>query len=313
MNYDRNAFVKCTVPAPEVARLKGLGCLRDKTTPDAFNCRVLTRNGRISAEEMHAIADAAARFGNGKIAFTTRQTAEVQGVRFDQVNDMIAFLDAAGLSIGGTGPRVRPIVSCKGTTCVFGLCDTYALSEKIHHLYYVGYHDVKLPHKFKIAVGGCPNNCVKPDLNDVGIIGQRVPVPNAALCRGCGACVRACPIHVAELKDKKYTHSVECNRCGRCVAACPFGALDAVDGYKMTLGGRWGKQVARGQALTHLFTAADEVLCAVEKAILLFRDKGVAGERFADTLARIGMEEAERLILSDELLLRKDEILAKAL
>ena len=81
----------------------------------------------------------------------------------------------------------------------------------------------------------------------------------------------------------------------------------------MTLGGRWGKQVARGQALTHLFTAADEVLCAVEKAILLFRDKGVAGERFADTLARIGMEEAERLILSDELLLRKDEILAKAL
>ena len=34
---------------------------------------------------------------------------------------------------------------------------------------------VKLPHKFKIAVGGCPNNCVKPNLNDLGIIGQRVP------------------------------------------------------------------------------------------------------------------------------------------
>ena len=30
-------------------------------------------------------------------------------------------------------------------------------------------------HKFKIAVGGCPNNCVKPDLNDLGIIGQMVP------------------------------------------------------------------------------------------------------------------------------------------
>jgi sulfite reductase beta subunit-like hemoprotein len=23
-----------------------------------------------------------------------------------------------------------------------------------------------LLHKFKIALGGCPNNCVKPDLND---------------------------------------------------------------------------------------------------------------------------------------------------
>jgi len=86
-----------------------------------------------------------------------------------------------------------------------------------------------------------------------------------------------------------------------------------VDGYKMTLGGRWGKQVARGQALSHLFTTEDEVLAAVEKAILLFRDRGMAGERFADTVGRIGLAEAERLILSDELLARKDEILAKAL
>ena len=41
--------------------------------------------------------------------------------------------------------------------------------------FYEGFQDVALPHKFKIAVGGCPNNCVKPNLNDVGIIGQRIP------------------------------------------------------------------------------------------------------------------------------------------
>ena len=81
----------------------------------------------------------------------------------------------------------------------------------------------------------------------------------------------------------------------------------------MTIGGRWGKRVAQGQALAHLFTTEEEVLSAVEKAILLFRDRGITGERFADTVARIGIEEAERLILSDELLCRKDEILAKVL
>ena len=35
--------------------------------------------------------------------------------------------------------------------------------------------------------------------------------------------------------------------------------------------------------------------------------------RRQELLARIGIEEAERLILSDELLCRKDEILAKVL
>ena len=174
MHISEMNTIACTVPAEEVARVKGLGCLRDKTTPDCFNCRVLTHNGKITSAESKVIAEAAERFGKGEVAMTTRQTIEIQGVPFENIDAMRAFLNENGLDIGGTGPKVRPIVSCKGTTCVFGLIDTYSLSRKIHELYYIGYHDVKLPHKFKIAVGGCPNNCVKPDLNDLGIIGQRV-------------------------------------------------------------------------------------------------------------------------------------------
>ena len=47
----------------------------------------------------------------------------------------------------------------------------------------------------------------------------------------------------------------------------------------------------------------------MEKAILLFRDQGKSGERFADTIARIGFENAEAQLLGDELLKRKAEIL----
>lgn len=83
---------------------------------------------------------------------------------------------------------MRPVVSCKGTTCQYGLIDTFDLSEKLHELYYIGYHGVSLPHKFKIAVGGCPNNCVKPNLNDLGIIGQRLPEIDLDKCKGCKVC-----------------------------------------------------------------------------------------------------------------------------
>ena len=314
MHYNPDMYPKCTVPAADVARVKGLGFLRDKRTADCFNCRVVTGNGKLTADKLQAIAEAASKFGSGEVALTSRMNVEVQGIPFESIEAFTAFLAKYDLEPGGTGPRVRPVVSCKGTSCVFGLIDTYGLSEKIHHLYYKGYHGVKLPHKFKIAVGGCPNNCVKPDLNDVGIIGQWVPVLNKEKCVGCGACAKACPVNACHIEGGKYICAAkDCNNCGRCVCACRVGALEYVLGYRVTLGGRWGKKAARGVALSHLFTSEKEVLAAVEKAILLFRDQGLAGERFADTIARIGMDKVEQLLLCDELLKRKEEILAKAL
>lgn len=311
MNVKDMKVITCTVSPEDVARVKGLGCLRDKTTADKFNCRVLTRNGKITAAESHAIAEAAERFGSGEVAMTTRQTIEIQGVPYGSIDAMREFLNAHGLDIGGTGPKVRPVVSCKGTTCIYGLIDTYGLSRKIHDLFYVGYHEVKLPHKFKIAVGGCPNNCVKPDLNDLGIVGQRIIKRDLDKCRGCKKCQieAACPIKIAHLEDGKLACAL-CNHCGRCLGKCPFGVTDEyVDGYKVCIGGRWGKKVAQGRGLEMIFESEEDVLKVVEKCILLFREQGIAGERFADTVARLGFENVQAQLLSDDILSRKDAIL----
>ena len=71
------------LPAPEdIKRVKGLGFLHDKTTADCFNARVITRNGRLQADEIRAIVDAAEKFGSGEIAMTTRLTIEVQRIPF---------------------------------------------------------------------------------------------------------------------------------------------------------------------------------------------------------------------------------------
>ncbi len=301
------------LPAAEIKRVKGLGCLWDKRYPDVFNVRVITVNGKITAADQRAIAEAAERFGSGEVTMTTRLTLEIQGVRYANLEPLFEFLAAHNLTTGGTGSLVRPVVSCKGTTCQYGLIDTFDLSEKIHERFYVGYHDVTLPHKFKIAVGGCPNNCVKPDLNDLGIIGQRVPSFRSDLCKGCKKCqVEAnCPIKAAKLQDGKLVIGTDCNNCGRCRGKCPFGAIpEYTNGYKIYIGGRWGKKIASGRALEKLFTSEDEVMEIVERAILFFRDEGLTGERFADTVNRLGFDYVQDKLINSEI--DKDAVLKKS-
>ena len=289
----------------EIKRVKGLGCLQDKRYPDVFNVRVITRNGKITAAEQRAIAEAAEKYGSGEVTMTTRLTLEIQGVPYAKLEDLMEELNAAGLQTGGTGSLVRPVVSCKGTTCQYGLLDSFGLSEKLHERFYIGYHNVTLPHKFKIAVGGCPNNCVKPDLNDLGIVGQRVPMIDPAKCRGCKKCLveANCPIHVAKLENGTLRIDPNaCNHCGRCKGKCPFGVTEEfTDGYKIYIGGRWGKKIAHGHPIDKIFTSEEEVLDMVEKAILLFRTEGITGERFADTIDRLGFDYVQDKLLSEPL------------
>ena len=302
----------CTIKPEDVKRVKALGFLNNKGT-DLFNGRVITVNGKITADQAAVVAEAAKKFGNGDVEFTTRLTIEVRGIHYDNIEAFREYIAQVGLETGGTGSLVRPIVSCKGTTCQYGLYDTFALSEKIHERFYKGYHTVRLPHTFKIATGGGPNNCVKPDLNDLGIVGQLVPNFDEDMCNGCKKCQVAnmCPMKAASVEDGVLEINKDvCNNCGRCVGACPFDAIEeGTPGFKIYIGGRWGKKVAHGIPLSKVFTTEEEMLDTVEAAILLFREQGQTGERFADTIARIGFEEVEKQLLSREILNRKQEIL----
>ena len=84
-NQVRVAAPGATVPPEEITRVKGLGFLRDKNTPDCFNGRVITRNGKLTAEELSAVTEAAEKFGNGQVAMTTRLTLEIQHIPFDNI------------------------------------------------------------------------------------------------------------------------------------------------------------------------------------------------------------------------------------
>lgn len=299
------------ITADEIKKVKADGFLHNRGT-NYFSGRVITENGLMTSSQMVNLSEAAKRYGNGTMTFTSRLTIEIPAISYENIGDFKEYIAKKNMVTGGTGTRVRPIVACKGTTCIFGLYDTQELATEIHQRFYKGYYDVKLPHKFKIGVGGCPNNCIKPDLNDLGIVGQKVPIVNKDLCRNCKTCgvIKGCPMKAPSINDDKILIDTDiCNNCGRCAKACPFKAVtENVTMYKIFIGGRWGKQIRIGTPLNKLFDR-EEAIAVIEKAILLFKSKGVAGERFGTTVERLGVEQVEMELISTELLDNKDKIL----
>jgi len=300
----------------DITRVKGMGFLLNRGT-DCFSGRILARGTVFSADELSAVAECARRFGNGKIAFTSRQTAEVVGIPYDKIDDALAFIQDAGLCFGGTGAKIRPITACKGTTCVYGNCDTQALAAEIHDRYYLGWRGVQLPHKFKIGVGGCPNSCMKPSLNDFGIEGRRVPVYDADKCRGCAVCVieTKCPSRaVKKTGGKALIDGDKCLDCGVCTGKCPFGAFakETETVYRIYVGGTWGKTTRMGTPLSR-YVKANDIFPILEKTMLWFRENGYAKERLGAAIDRIGADKLEEALFGDDLLARKDEILAAPL
>ncbi|MGL5506314.1 MAG: (4Fe-4S)-binding protein, partial [Paraclostridium sp.] len=199
--------------------VKGQGFLSNNDG-EHFSCRVITENGAITADQLINVAEIAKKYGKEDIYLTSRLTLEIPGIKYEDIENTKEYLKKDNLVSGGTGSRVRPVVPCKGSVCTFGLCDTQGIGTNVHKEFYEKWYDVKLPHKFKIGIGGCPNNCVKPDLNDFGIVGQYVPEFDEDMCSGCKKCapMDTCKVGAITMVDGKAQIDTEkCNNCGLCI------------------------------------------------------------------------------------------------
>ena len=301
-----------SISKENITSVKKRGFLLNRGT-ECFSGRIVSVGGLFSPEELHVLADCSEKFGNGKVIFTSRLAAEIVGIPYEKIPEAEAFMEARGLHFGGTGAKVRPITACKGTTCVFGNIDTQALAAIVHEKFYIGMTDVKLPHKFKIGIGGCPNSCMKPSLNDVGIEGCKSFTFDPEKCRGCKKCVIAenCPSKAVSSKDgKAIVDSKKCTHCGVCVGKCPFGASpkEAESRCRIYVGGTWGKTQRMGTLLNILYTV-EEVPAVIEKVMLWYKENGYVKERLGATIDRVGVSALEQAIATNDLLNRKDAIL----
>ncbi len=292
-------------------KYKGMGFVPNREG-DTVSARIVTKNGVLSTVQAAALSKVADKYGNGKITITSRLGIELPGIAYDDIQNVSDELAKADLYAGGTGAKVRPVTACKGTVCPHGNVDTQALALEIHKKFYDGYRNVRLPHKFKIGVGGCPNNCIKPDINDLGIVALYKPKFDLSKCVGCEKCVVEPKCPMKTFKKKTGPDNDVCTKCGKCIGACPFGVADSGEKcFKIYLGGKWGKVVRMGSLMDSYVYSKDELFELIEKILLLYIKEGKPQERFGVIVDRLGMDKVEEILKSNDLLERKAQILEK--
>ncbi|MEE9315318.1 MAG: nitrite reductase large subunit NirB [Rhizobiaceae bacterium] len=138
--------------------------------------------GMTTPDELRAIADAADKYNVPAVKVTGGQRIDLLGVRKEDLPDMWADLNAAGMVSGHAYSKgLRTVKTCVGTDfCRFGTQDSTGLGIKLEKILWGSW----TPHKVKLGVSGCPRNCAEATCKDLGIVcvdsGYEVSVAGAA-------------------------------------------------------------------------------------------------------------------------------------
>ena len=272
----------------DYAALKKGGFMRQKQK-GYFSLRLAVVGGNLTAENIRTVADVADKYGKGYVHMTSRQGIEIPFIGFDDIEEVRAELAKGGVKPGVCGPRVRTITACQGSEiCPSGCIDTYTLAQELDERYF----GRELPHKFKLGVTGCQNNCLKAEENDLGVKGGMVVACDQSACIQCGVCVKACREGAIELKDGKITmDESKCNNCARCVKSCPTEAWKGEPGYIVSFGGTFGNKIYKGEENLPIIKDKETLFRVADAAIGFFEEYANAGERFRATLQRVGEDE----------------------
>ncbi len=124
--------------------------------------------GVTNPKELRAIADIADKYEVPMVKFTGGQRLDLLGVKKQDLPPMWKDLNAAGMVSGHAyGKSLRTVKTCVGKTwCRFGTQDSTAMGIKLEQLTWGSW----MPHKYKIAVSGCPRNCAEATIKDFGVV-----------------------------------------------------------------------------------------------------------------------------------------------
>ncbi|MBQ7169443.1 MAG: 4Fe-4S binding protein [Synergistaceae bacterium] len=261
---------------------------------DYFSLRLGIVGGTVTAEQLSAIMEVSKKYGRGYIHLTSRQGIEIPFIQYEDIESVKSALAEGGVFPGASGPRVRTITACQGSAVCANACiDTQSIARSLHERYY----GRNLPHKFKMGVTGCPNNCLKAEENDLGIKGGLRPEWDSESCLHCGKCEKACRNHALSLTEGRVEISREsCVNCGRCVRSCPAGSIRGTEGYIVSFGGLFGNTIARGEVIIPFIEDREKLFAVCDAALRFFEENAEPKERFKFMLDRVGWEKFSEVI-----------------
>lgn len=142
--------------------------------PDLSYVGAAVLRGRITAEQLHAVADLSDCFANGELRTTTMQNIIVVNVSNGRSLELAHEIEAVGLRTSGS-PFFRGTIACTGMEfCKLAITETKAFARWV-----VEELEERLPgfdQQLKLNITGCPNSCGQHWIADLGLEGKKIKV-----------------------------------------------------------------------------------------------------------------------------------------
>ena len=124
--------------------------------------------GGTTPNELRAIADVAEKFKVKTVHVTGGQRIALYGLKKEELPVIWKDLNEAGMVSGHAyGKALRTVKTCVGKEwCRFGTQDSTHLGIELEKMTWGSW----MPHKFKMAVSGCPRNCAEATIKDFGVV-----------------------------------------------------------------------------------------------------------------------------------------------
>ncbi|MET0765816.1 MAG: nitrite/sulfite reductase [Blastococcus sp.] len=138
-----------------------------------FMLRVRIDGGRLSSDQLRAIAGISTDFGRDVADITDRQNVQLHWIRIEDVPEIWSRLEAVGLGTTeacGDTPRVMLGCPLAGVLADEVIDASEVLAETVAK--YVGDPAFSnLPRKWKTSMSGCVDHCTGHEINDVSFVG----------------------------------------------------------------------------------------------------------------------------------------------
>jgi sulfite reductase (ferredoxin) len=128
--------------------------------------------GRLSGDQLEAVAELSERFGSGGLRTTVSQNLLLIDIPNNKTAELVGELRSIGLEVEGSS-FWRGAIACTGTEfCKLAITETKGFTRWI-----VDELEERLPgfdQQLKLNVTGCPNGCGQHWVADIGIEGKKI-------------------------------------------------------------------------------------------------------------------------------------------